>query len=168
MITSTTTTSYANQTASFNTANAYPITLEGRECFPETLQLCLNNYPSSLSDDPCCRSMYNEDVFAEETVPEIQLYSISFLVPFALLLFRTFFWRAVFKRGLTPSSSAPVDRFWVVFLWDGIVGLVASFAYCGFVTVLIKYTMAVPRPNYHALQIYGSVFPDTRQHDLGE
>jgi hypothetical protein len=112
--------------------------------------------------------MYNEDVFAGETVPEIALYTISFLVPFALLLFRTCFWRSVFKRGLTPSSSAPVDRFWLVYLWDGIVGLVASFAYCGFVTVLIKYTMAVPRPNYHALQIYGSVFPDTRQHDLGE
>lgn len=124
-----------------------PIRLEGHECSPVTLQLCIaGTLPSST---PCCAAMARRAP-AGQTVPESLLLGLSVGLCLALLVLR----HAVL---LVVAKMSPQDS-----LRDALVGFLFTVAMTGFSTNLLKLLVAMPRPNHFALVLYGAYLNDAK------
>lgn len=139
-----------------NPTYSYPIKLEGNFCYPEELNECLNN--KELSND-CCDSLYDENTWPEETVTVTGefLLVISFVILFTLIRVRL--WKTVTKRnGINYSLY-----YWLLVIWDTLLGVFISFLYCYAITNYLKVSVSSPRPIYYSLKIYGSIHQDHRE-----
>ncbi len=98
-------------TATFNTLYAYPIELDGVDCFPDVLSLCITDFDARRNED-CCKSLYDESVYPRQIIPDDLLMILSLLIPIILLCLRAlvwrFSWRYAPELGEIPSDKVCV------------------------------------------------------------
>ena len=139
-----------------NPSFSYPIKVDGVFCWPDQLTECLNN--EHLIND-CCESLYDENSWPEETVTVLGEFFlvVAFVILFTLLRVRL--WRTVTKR----NGIHYCGYYWILIIWDSLLGAFLSFLYCYVITDYIKVSVGSPRPIYYSLTLFGSVHRDQRQ-----
>jgi hypothetical protein len=145
----------------FNLGFAYPIQLDGHQCDPAQLTLCLSDLSSEQQNKDCCKGLQDVNIFPEETVPNQLNYAIIFGVTITVITLRVFFWRQMYASQQVRSIK---NLFWFLVWWDSGLTLLIACAYTGTATAILKFGIGYPRPNYYALTIFASVHESDREH----
>lgn len=131
----------------------YPITVDGKKCYPTTLQLCLDG-KLAPEDHECCDKMMNDkDAAIYDTVPFEILVVACIPIPFIVLVWRVYL--GVFIGVETKQWAT---------LMEVITGFLYTLLYTNLVTECFKLIVGRPRPIYYALHIFSKVFEDDREH----
>lgn len=130
----------------------YPITIDGKKCYPTTLQLCLDG-KIQPEDDKCCDYMMNDkDAVVYDTVPFAVLAVACIPLPIIVLV-----WRVYLGVFLGVESKQ-----WAT-LMEVLTGFVYTMFYTNLVTECFKHLVGRPRPMYYALHLFSKVFEDERE-----
>jgi hypothetical protein len=145
-----------SNTTTPNLLYSYPIYLDGHECWPEDLSLCL----IQTLRTSCCDQLRDSNSEVYESIPTADAVVIAAIISIGYLIVRAYAW----KVHLSQYSHMKIDnRYWYKILWDTILGLVFAVVISVVVTDYIKNAVGAPRPNYYALRIYASVHSSVRQ-----
>lgn len=129
----------------------YPITLEGKKCYPTTLQLCLDG-KLLPEDNKCCDVMMTDkDASVFDTVPYAVLCVACIPLPLLVLVWRVYL-------GVFIGVE---EKQWST-LMDVLTGYLYTMLYTNLVTECFKHIVGRPRPIYYALQIFSQVYEDDR------
>ena len=98
-----------NQVATFNTLYSYPIQLDGVDCYPSTLSLCLSD-PANNIENSCCISLNDKSSYPYEIVSSGLNLVMSLLVMTIVLILRSFVWKFSWNilSGVGPDPPSKV------------------------------------------------------------
>ena len=147
---------YGNSSSGRNLMFSYPIYMNGHECWPDDLFVCLSAPDTHTS---CCEDMKDSATVVYETISTLNAVLITGIVSICVLGVRILLWQN-FVRYI---CHVDIDyRYWCKVLWDTVLGGIYAVVITVVVTDYIKLSVGAPRPIYYALKIFSSVHKHER------